>query len=78
MTSPVRRSARLLFESTLNLCDSVFIRCCPFNRDGRIYPIPSTIARTPSLLLSRLRASLNPYTGYVLLNAAPLLRLLLL
>ena len=37
--------------------DSVFIRCCPFSRDGRIYPIPSVIARTPSLHLSRLRAS---------------------
>ena len=36
---------------------SVFIRCCPFNRDGRIYPISSAIAHTPSLHLSRLRAS---------------------
>ena len=37
--------------------DSVFIQCCPFSRDGRIYPIPSAIACTPSLHLSRLRAS---------------------
>ena len=37
--------------------DSVFIRCCPFSRDGRIYPIPSAIARTPSLHLSCLGAS---------------------
>ena len=36
--------------------DSVFIRCYPFSRDGRIYPISSAIARTPSLHLSRLRA----------------------
>ena len=36
---------------------SVFIRCFPFSRDGRIYPIPSAISRTPSLHLSRLRAS---------------------
>ena len=36
---------------------SVFIRCCPFSRDGRIYLIPSAIALTPSLYLSRLRAS---------------------
>ena len=35
---------------------SVFILCCPFSRDGRIYPIPSAIARTPSLHLSCLRA----------------------
>ena len=35
---------------------SVFIRCFPFSRDGRIYPIPSAISRTPSLHLSRLRA----------------------
>ena len=34
-----------------------FIRCFPFSRDGRIYPIPSAISRTPSLHLSRLRAS---------------------
>ena len=37
--------------------DSVFIRCCPFNRDGQIYPISSAIVRTRSLHLSRLRAS---------------------
>ena len=37
--------------------DSVFIRCCPFSRDGQIYPISSAIACTPSLHLSRLRAS---------------------
>ena len=37
---------------------SVFIRCFPFSRDGRIYPIPSAISRTPSLHLSRLRAFL--------------------
>ena len=37
--------------------DSVFIQCCPFNRDGQIYPIPSEIACTLSLHLSRLRAS---------------------
>ena len=43
--------------SNLTRSDSVFIRCCPFSRDGRIYPIPSAIARTPSLHLSRLRAS---------------------
>ena len=36
---------------------SVFIRCFPFSRDGRIYPIPSAISRTPFLHLSRLRAS---------------------
>ena len=36
---------------------SVFILCFPFSRDGRIYPIPSAISRTPSLHLSRLRAS---------------------
>ena len=36
---------------------SVFIRCCPLSRDGRIYPIPSAIARIPSFHLSRLRAS---------------------
>ena len=36
---------------------SVFIRYCPFSRDGRIYHIPSAIARTPFLHLSRLRAS---------------------
>ena len=36
---------------------SVFIPCCPFHRDDRIYPIPSAIARAPSLHLSRLRAS---------------------
>ena len=36
---------------------SVFIRCFPFSTDGRIYPIPSAISRTPSLHLSRLRAS---------------------
>ena len=35
---------------------SVFILCCPFSRDGWIYPIFSAIARTPSLHLSRLRA----------------------
>ena len=34
-----------------------FIRCCPFRRDGWIYPILSAIACTPSLHLSRLRAS---------------------
>ena len=34
-----------------------FIWCFPFSRDGRIYPIPSAISRTPSLHLSRLRAS---------------------
>ena len=36
---------------------SVFIRCFLFSRDGRIYLIPSAISRTPSLHLSRLRAS---------------------
>ena len=36
---------------------SFFIRCCPLNRDGRIYPIPSAIARTPSLHFARFRAS---------------------
>ena len=36
---------------------SVFIQCSPLNRDGRIYPIPSAIACTPSLHLSRLGAS---------------------
>ena len=40
----------------LNSSYSVFIGCCPFSRDGRIYPILSAIARTPSLHLSRLRA----------------------
>ena len=32
--------------------NSVFIRWCPFSRGGRIHPIPSAIARTPSLHLS--------------------------
>ena len=36
---------------------SVFIWCCPLSRDGRIHPIPSTIAHTPSLHLSRFMAS---------------------
>ena len=36
---------------------SVFIQCCSLSRDGRIYPIPSAIAHTPSLHLSRLRTS---------------------
>ena len=35
---------------------SAFIQCCPFSRDGRIYPTPSAIARIPSFHLSRLRA----------------------
>ena len=36
---------------------SVFIRCCPLNRDGRICPIPSKIACTPSLHFARFWAS---------------------
>ena len=36
---------------------SVFIRCFALSRDSRIYPISSAIARTPSLHLSRLRAT---------------------
>ena len=36
---------------------SVFIRCCPLTRDGRIHPIPSVIACSPSLHLSRFRTS---------------------
>ena len=41
------------------LCNScsVFIWCCPINKDGQIHPIPSAIACTRSLHLSRLRAS---------------------
>ena len=45
------------FDNFFSSSDSVFIRCCPFSRDGRIYPIPSAIACTPPLHLSRLRAS---------------------
>ena len=33
------------------------MRCCPLSRDGQIYPIPSAIARTLCLHLSRFRAS---------------------
>ena len=36
---------------------SVFIPCCLLSRDGRIHPIPSAIARTPSLHFDRFRAS---------------------
>ena len=36
---------------------SVFIQCYPFSRDGQIHPIPSAIACTQSLHLSRFRAS---------------------
>ena len=45
------------FDNSSSSSYSVFIRCFPFSRDGRIYPIPSAILRTPSLHLSRLRAS---------------------
>ena len=34
---------------------SVFIWCCPLSRDGRIHPIFSSIACTPSLHLSLFR-----------------------
>ena len=46
--------SRIILLSSSN---SVLIRCCPFNKDGRIYSIPSAIAPTRSLHLSRLRAS---------------------
>ena len=36
---------------------SVFIRCFPLSRDGRIHPIPSAIACLPSLHWSRFWAS---------------------
>ena len=63
VVSVVSRNTKLY--STIRFCnpvaiissDSVFILCCPFNSDGRIYPIPSAIARTPSLHLSRLMVS---------------------
>ena len=45
------------FGCSSSSTDSVFIWCCPFNRGGQIYPIPSVIACTPSLHLSCLRAS---------------------
>ena len=48
---------RVKIPSKVCSSDSVFIRCCPFNRDSRIYPIPSAIARTRSPHLSRFRAS---------------------
>ena len=45
------------YQTKVSSSDSVFVQCCPFNRNGQIYPIPSAIARTPSRHLSRLRAS---------------------
>ena len=40
------------FSSSSSSGYSVFIQCFPFSRDGRIYPIPSAISRTPSPLVS--------------------------
>ena len=41
-----------LFGGSNRSSYSVFIRCFPLSSDGRIYPIPSAIARTASLHLS--------------------------
>ena len=42
-----------IIKTRSNSSYSVFIQCCPFSRNGRIYPIPSAIAHTPSLHLSQ-------------------------
>ena len=41
-----KRYNRMRYSSSSS---SVFIQRCPLSRDGQIYPIPSAIARTPSL-----------------------------
>ena len=52
-----RKNHSTSHAATVVVVIQFFIRCFPFSRDGRIYPIPSAILRTPSLHLSRLRAS---------------------
>ena len=54
------QTALLMVDCSLHLSSSrysVFIRCCPLSRDGRIHPIPSAIACTPSLHFVRFRTS---------------------